>query len=83
MDQGPLSLFACFLCRHVKKNFSYPTRVSCLKTGQGFQRYGDSKYMGRGFRDMVTQKLNGTVWLAKGWAVHGDSLQHSNYNTVF
>jgi len=26
---------------------------------QGLQRYGDSK-------------INGTVWLAKGWAVHGD-----------
>jgi len=31
---------------------------------QELQRYGDSK-------------LTGTVWLAKGWAVHGDS-QHTH-----
>jgi len=35
--------------------------VSGLKTVQGLQRYGDAK-------------LSGTVWLAKGWAVHRASL---------
>jgi hypothetical protein len=40
------------------------THVSGHKTVQGLQRYDDAK-------------LNGTIWLAKGWAVHGDCHQGS------
>jgi hypothetical protein len=53
------SLFAFFLCRHAKKKFSYPTQLSGPRD--------------EGKREIEANWLIGTVWLVKGWAVHGDS----------
>jgi hypothetical protein len=36
----PLGLFACFLCRHVKEKFSYPTQLSGPRLVKWMGRYG-------------------------------------------
>ena len=68
----PLSLFACFSCRHVENKSSYSMHVSGLITVQGLQRYGDVKF-------------NGTVWLAKGWGPFMGTAYSLlfNYSTFF